>query len=63
MNGQMKGTEAKNEGKMEIMVCGRRQRKREREVGERVPALARKTGGGREEKGDQKGIDLGRRDG
>lgn len=58
MNGHMKGTEAKNEGKMESMVCGRkrerqRKREREREVGERVPALARKTGGGREEKGDQ----------
>lgn len=52
----MKGTEAKNEGKMESMVCRRKheiQRKREREVGERVPALARKMGGGREEKGDQ----------
>ena len=40
-----------------------REREREREVGERVPALARRTGGGREEKGDQEGIDLGRRDG
>ena len=67
MNGHKKGTEAKNEGKMESMICGRktakeREREREREVGERVPALARKTGGGRE-KGDQEGIDLGRRDG
>lgn len=64
MNGHKKGTEAKNEGKMESMVCGRKTAKeREREVGERVPALARKTGGGRVEKGDQEGIDLGRRDG
>lgn len=30
-----------------------REREGERELGERVPALARKTGGGREEKGDQ----------
>lgn len=30
-----------------------REREGEREVGERVPALARKTGGGREKKGDQ----------
>ena len=36
MNGHKKGTEAKNEGKMESMICGRktakeRERERERE--------------------------------
>lgn len=50
----MKETEAKNEGKMESMVCGRKQKKKrqrkresERDVGERVPALARKNGRGK----------------
>lgn len=50
------GDRAKYERKMENMVCRRkreRQRKRDREVGERVPALARKMGGGREKKEDQ----------
>lgn len=57
MNGQMKGTEEKkNEGKMESMVCGRRrERERERERGRRKSTGTgkKKTGGGREKKGDQ----------
>lgn len=36
MNGQLKGSEAKNEEKMESMVCGRKQeRQRKRERGRR----------------------------
>lgn len=48
------GDRAKYERKMESMVCKRkqeRQRKRDREVGERVPALARKMGGGKRKEG------------